>query len=541
MIRISQVKLPVGHTKEALTERIASILKIKPNQKRKGEESFSFRIEKRSIDGRRKPDLYYVYTVAVTAEEEEALVRRAANPSVTLAQKKVYTFPKPGDHACDGRIVIVGAGPCGLFAALQLAEAGYAPVLLERGQSVKKRREAVNAFWESGVLDTESNVQFGEGGAGTFSDGKLNTAVKDRDGKAAYVLEAFVRFGAPEEILFDSRPHIGTDILISVIEKMREYLLLFGAEIFFETHVTDLVVSQGRCRGVVTNRGILPAAAVVLAPGHSARDTFSMLQERNVSMEAKSFAVGFRVEHPQEMIDLAMYGRKKHPLSAAPYRVTSNFPNGRGVYSFCMCPGGFVVNASSEEGGVCVNGMSYSERGSKNANSAIIVSVTPKDFGGDGPLSGVLYQRRLERSCFASGGGAIPQQLLGDFIQNRKSTDYGDFASEAKGRTVLSNLRGLLAPELESSFLSGMAHFSRIIENFDRKDAILSGVEARTSSPVRILRDEQGQCSVKRLYPCGEGAGYAGGIMSAAMDGLRTASLIMEQYAPPRAEPVLFL
>ena len=528
MIKISQLKLPVGHSKHSLDAQIRKLLRLKPNAE------FSYEIAKRSIDARKKPDLYYVYSILVSVDNEKELVSRLRRPSVTLEEKKRYTFPEPGSLPLRGRPVIVGAGPAGLFAACQLAKAGYAPIVIERGARVRERTKAVEAFWESGILLPDSNVQFGEGGAGTFSDGKLNTGVRDPAGRGTYVLETFVRFGAPEEILYDNKPHIGTDVLMSVIERMHEYLEKHGTSFFFGTRVTDLVIEQGVCRGLLTTQGFFEAQAVILAVGHSARDTFAVLEQRGIPMEAKSFAVGFRVEHPQRMIDAAMYGEGQTlHLPAAPYKVTSNFPNGRGVYSFCMCPGGFVVNASSEEGGTCVNGMSYAKRDTANANSAIIVSVTPADYGGAGPLAGVEYQRRLERAAYALGGGRIPQQLYGDYVQNETSSGYGAFASQAKGKTVFANLRGLLSSDMERSFIDGMTHFSHFINGFDRKDAILSGMETRTSSPVRILRNEQCESAVAGIYPCGEGAGYAGGIMSAAMDGLKVASAVMRAYAPP--------
>jgi hypothetical protein len=354
------------------------------------------------------------------------------------------------------------------------------------------------------------------------------------------VLETFVRFGAPEEILYEAKPHIGTDILANVIQNMRRYMEEKGAEFRFETRVDDLIFEEGRLCAVAADGEEIPAEVFILAIGHSARDTFQMLEKRSVPMEAKNFAVGFRVEHPQEMIDRVMYGEQtKLRLPAAPYKVTSNFPNGRGVYSFCMCPGGYVVNASSQPGGTCVNGMSYSGRNGRNANSAIIVSVTPDDFAAAGcstvsaALAGMRYQEMLERENYRLGGGKIPQQLYGDFQQNVISSAYGDFDSQTRGAAVFSNLRGLMSPDMETSFQQGMTHFAKIVPGFDRADAILSGMETRTSSPVRILRDEQCESTIKGIYPCGEGAGYAGGIMSAAIDGLRVATAIMEHFSPP--------
>ena len=576
MIKINQIKLPVGHKSKELREQIRKILRLS------GKEDFFYEIVKRSLDARKKPNLFYIYTVHVKVNKEVQVLRKVHNPSVSVAKEISYSFlPDESQTLSDDcrkdtagtkktspcsditgrdklhhRPVIVGAGPAGLFAAYQLTEAGYAPIILERGRRVEERKADVERFWKTAVLVPDSNVQFGEGGAGTFSDGKLNTGVKDPRGRNRFVLETFVRFGAPAEILYDNKPHIGTDILATVIASMREYMISKGAEFRFNCCVTDILVENRRVRGVSVkkmDRGeasgeaggnsvnhhlpsqdeFLETDVVILALGHSARDTFRMLQARGIPMECKNFAVGFRVEHPQEMIDQAMYGDwKGTPLPAAPYKVTSNFPNGRGVYSFCMCPGGYVVNASSMAGGTCVNGMSYSGRNAANANSAIIVSVTPADFGSDDALAGMRYQEMLERKNYALGSGRIPQQLFGDYRQNVASSAYGDFASCTKGQTVFANLRGLMSDDIEQSFLLGMEHFSKAIPGFDRKDAILSGMETRTSSPVRILRDETGQSEVRGLYPCGEGAGYAGGIMSAAMDGLRSVSAVMAVYAP---------
>lgn len=550
MIKINQIKLPAGHKEKELEGQIRKILRLSDK------DSFSYEILKRSMDARKKPNLFYVYTVQVKVDGEAQVLKRVHHPSVSVMKEISYAFPssdgqdrnadpKPagaktnssfskteGTKKLQQRPVIVGAGPAGLFAAYQLTEAGYAPVILERGKPVEERKADVEHFWETGVLAPDSNVQFGEGGAGTFSDGKLNTGVKDPSGRNRFVLETFVKFGAPAEILYDNKPHIGTDILASVIANMRKYLISRGAEFRFSCCVTDLAVESGRLLGVYVNEEFLEADVVILALGHSARDTFRMLKDRGIPMECKNFAVGFRVEHPQKMIDHAMYGDwKGKPLPAAPYKVTSNFPGGRGVYSFCMCPGGYVVNASSMTGGTCVNGMSYSGRNAANANSAIIVSVTPADFGGDDALSGMVYQEMLERKNFCLGGGKIPQQLFGDFRQNVVSSAYGDFSSCTRGETVFANLRGLMSEEMEQSFMLGMEHFARVIPNFDRKDAILSGMETRTSSPVRILRDDTGQSVVRGLYPCGEGAGYAGGIMSAAIDGLKSASAVMGKWS----------
>lgn len=529
MIRINQIRLPVGSSEEKLRERIRKILHLKPGA------DFTYRIARKSIDARRKPKLYEVYAVRVHLPQEDALVKRLSNVSVCVEKEMAYRFPEPGEKRLTHRPVIVGAGPAGLFAAYQLAEAGYAPIVIDRGHRIEERMPEVERFWKTGVLDPDSNVQFGEGGAGTFSDGKLNTAVRDSTGRNDFVLDCFVRFGAPEDIRYESKPHVGTDVLKTVITNMRSYLEQKGTSFYFGTKMTGLLTGQNCCAGILcegkAGSRSFEADVVVLALGHSARDTFRLLKRQNIPMEAKNFAVGFRVEHPQAMIDDAMYGSQRTiSLPAAPYKLTANFS--RAVYSFCMCPGGYVVNASSEAEGTAVNGMSYSGRSGKNANSAIIVSVTPEDFGACGPLDGIVFQERLERANYRLGQGRIPQQLYGDFLQNTTSSAYGSFASAAKGATCFANLRGLMNPEMEHVFMQGMSHFAGIIANFDRKDTILSGMETRTSSPIRILRDPQCESAVRGIYPCGEGAGYAGGIMSAAIDGLRVASAIMQQYRP---------
>ena len=526
MIQINQLKLNINHTKAELEQKIRKILQLKK------EEQFSYEILKRSIDARKKPELFYVYSLGIRTAKEASILKKIHNPSVMLYKEKRYLIPEMGEDALKNPPVIVGAGPAGLFCAYLLTRAGFRPIVIERGKPVEERQKDVEAFWKTGVLKPDSNVQFGEGGAGTFSDGKLNTAVKDPSGRNQFVLKTFVEFGAPEQILYENKPHIGTDILSKVIANMRNYLIEKGADFYFETKASDFIFTGNKISQVLTDQKNFETEAVVLALGHSARDTFEVLKKHEVPMEAKNFAVGFRVEHPQSMINKYMYGTAGENLPASPYKVTSNFPNGRGVYSFCMCPGGYVVNSSSEERGLVVNGMSYSGRNGSNANSAIIVSVTEKDFGSSDALAGMYFQRKLEKENFLRGNGKIPQQLLGDFKENRLSKSYGDFSSETKGETLFSDLRGLMSEDMETSFLAGMEHFNKIIPGFDRFDAILSGMETRTSSPVRIIRNENLESSVEGIYPCGEGAGYAGGIMSAAMDGLKTAEAIIKKYRP---------
>lgn len=530
MLKISQLKLPVAHTREELEAKIIKILRIRPK------DLVGYQIVRRSLDAR-NAQLFYVYTVEAEVKRESEVLRQCKK-NVGKADQTEYQFPKLGEKKMLHRPVIVGTGPAGLFCGLMLARAGYAPILLERGQQAKERAKTVAHFWESGILDPQSNVQFGEGGAGTFSDGKLNTLVKDPAGRNRKVLRLFVEAGAPEEILYEHRPHLGTDLLIGIVSHIREEIERLGGEVRFETQVTDLKVERGVIKGlVIQNRNkepeVLQADQVVLAIGHSARDTFAMLKARQVPMQAKAFAVGVRMEHPQEMINQLQYG-PAYPsfLPAASYKVTRKTRSGRGVYSFCMCPGGYVVNASSEEGALAVNGMSYQARDSQNANSAMIVTVTPEDFDGTDVLSGVEFQRKLERAAYRLGEGRIPVQTFGDFCQRTPSVTLGAIEPCMKGAYTLSNVRELFPEKLSEALEEGIKGCDALLSGFARADALLSGVESRTSSPVRILRDEKMESLIRGLYPCGEGAGYAGGITSAAMDGLKIAEAIAKKYAP---------
>lgn len=528
MIRINQLKLPIEHSEQDLKDKIAKILRIQPEQ------LLSYQIRKKSIDARKKQELSFVYAADVVISNEEKLLSRNKNPNISKASDKQYVFANAGEEKLTSRPVIIGSGPAGLFCAYELALHGYRPIVLERGMDVERRTREVERFWQGGQLNTKTNVQFGEGGAGTFSDGKLNTLVKDVSGRNREVLKIFVDMGAASEILYWNKPHIGTDVLKEVVQNIRKETERLGGTYYFEHQLTDIETENGRIKSITVNDDKkIETGVLVLAIGHSARDTFELLLARGVTMEAKAFAVGMRIEHPQSVIDRSQYNGNSHSLlPAASYKLTANLANGRGVYSFCMCPGGYVVNASSEEGHLAVNGMSYHARDGRNANSAIIVSVNPSDFGAEGPLAGVAFQRELERKAFALGGGKIPQQLYGDFKENRVSTSYGDFASETKGSTAFANLRELFFKEVAESFIEGMETFPRYIKDYNRHDAILSGVESRTSSPVRIPRDEAFESNIAGIYPCGEGAGYAGGIMSAAMDGMKIAEAIAAKYQP---------
>lgn len=528
MLRINQLKLPISHTEEDLKRKASKLLRIPPSR------MLELHIIKQSIDARKKPELFYVYTVDVKVAEEGAILKKAKGNQITVSPEKQYHFPSSGEQPCKNRPVIIGSGPAGLFCAYMLAKAGYRPLLLERGADVDTRTKDVERFWETGQLHPNSNVQFGEGGAGTFSDGKLNTLVKDPYGRNKKVLELFVQYGAPEEILYVNKPHIGTDILTTVVKNMREAILRAGGEVRFHSQVTDLLITDGRLHGVVTQTGEeIPCDLAVLAIGHSARDTFRLLEQKGIPMEAKAFAVGVRVEHPQTMINESQYGMPKSTiLSAASYKVAEQLSNGRGVYSFCMCPGGYVVNASSEEGRLAVNGMSYHNRSGENANSAIIVTVTPEDYGDFSPLAGVAFQQELEQKAYQLANGKIPVQLYGDFCKNKVSTAFGQVVPQMKGEYAFADVRSIFPDEIAASIAEGIQKFNDKIRGFSREDAILSGVESRTSSPVRISRDETFMSQIRGIYPCGEGAGYAGGITSAAMDGIKVAEKIAEIYKP---------
>lgn len=529
MIQIQQFKVPIEQDGVPyLKTEIAQLVGLQES------ELLEFRVLKRSIDARKKPEVWYVYALAfscVSDALEQTVLKRLKKKKVQAKPYHVEVYSMP-QGANVFHPVVIGAGPAGLFAAYVLASAGCQPILLERGAPVEQRKADVLRFWQEGLLQPESNVQFGEGGAGTFSDGKLNTAVKDKLGRNHFVLETFVRFGAPEQILYDAKPHIGTDILMQVVSNMRNEIIRLGGEVRFHTKVCGLRFTEGihpQLTGVVCEDGTeLDCSQAVLAIGHSARDTFFMLHDSGIAMQAKEFAVGFRVEHPQEFINLHQYGETyAHRLPPSLYKLATTLDNGRGVYSFCMCPGGYVVNASSEPNRLAVNGMSYSDRASKNANSAIIVSVGATEYDMNDPLGAIAFQRSIEAKAYALGQGKIPQQLFGDFRENRSSTSYGAFSSENKGGSVFANLRTIFSEEMNESFLQGMAFFDRKMRGFAMEDAILSGVESRTSSPVRIPRDAFFESNVKGLYPCGEGAGYAGGITSAAMDGLKVAEAIL--------------
>lgn len=537
MIRINQLKLPVNHTEADLKKKAARMMRI-PEEK-----ILSLTPVRQSLDARKKNELLYIYSLnAAVSGKESAIIKNAKNVNVLFDKEKAYRFPEHGEEPLKERPVIIGFGPAGMFCGLMLARAGFAPLILERGEDVDSRAEKVNRFWAGGALNPESNVQFGEGGAGTFSDGKLNTLVKDPSGRNKKVLEILAEAGADPSITYVNKPHVGTDVLSLVVKNIRQEIIRLGGEIRFNCKMTDFTDENGQLTSITASQRqedgtskeeIIPAQAVVLAIGHSARDTFAMLAGKELDLQAKAFAVGLRIQHPQSQINLSQYGME-HPgsLGAASYKLTKQTSSGRGVYSFCMCPGGFVVNASSEDGRLAVNGMSNHDRAGKNANSALIVTVTPEDFPDNGPLGGVSFQRNLEEAAYRAGDGKIPVQLYKDFKTGAVSETFGDVEPAFKGGYSFANLRDVMREPLSEALVEGINSFGRTIPGFDRDDAILAGIESRTSSPVRIPRDEGLESRVRGLYPCGEGAGYAGGITSAAMDGLRAAETIVSRFSP---------
>lgn len=529
------MRLPVEHTRKQLEMKIRKRLRLGRDER------FTYEIIRRSIDARKKPDIYYSYEIDVNVEEgkERHIIKKSKDPQVIPHRTDRYRFPyshRNEKGICDTRPVIVGMGPAGLFCGYMLAINGFRPIILERGDAMDKREGKVERFWKEGILDPECNVQFGEGGAGTFSDGKLNTLIKDKAGIGREVLSILVGAGAPEDILYDYKPHMGTDVLKKVVINMRETIVKHGGEVRFGQKVTGFLIKDMCATGVVIHeKEILKSHQVILAIGHSARDTFQVLYDAGIPMEAKAFAVGLRVEHPQAVINDSQYGRPEHDvLGAADYKLVSRHLQ-PSVYSFCMCPGGFVVNASSEEGRTAVNGMSYSGRKGSNANSAVVVTVTPEDYGGNSPLSGIAFQRQLEEKTYRIGKGKIPVEYYGDYRQHvlREETHCDKvnvldhtYAPSIKGEWCFAPVHEILPSFLNRLLVKGMSEFGKMIQGFDGDHVLISGVESRTSSPVRIPRDKEMQSEVRGLYPCGEGAGYAGGIMSAAIDGIKIAEAV---------------
>ena len=528
MLRITELKLPLDHPDEALREAIVQRLGIRDEQ------LLSFNLFKRSYDARKKnSELLFIYTIDLEASNEAELLDKFADDhNIGPAPDVTYKYVGHAPADVQERPIVVGFGPCGIFAGLLLAQMGFKPIILERGKEVRQRTKDTWGLWRKSVLNPESNVQFGEGGAGTFSDGKLYSQIKDPQHHGRKVLEEFVKAGAPDEILYINKPHIGTFRLTGMVEQMRQDMIALGAEVRFQQKVTDLLVEDGQLTGVVLESGEqLHSRHVVLALGHSARDTFRMLHAKGVYMEAKPFSVGFRIEHPQTLIDKARLGKYAgHPkLGAADYKLVYHAKNGRSVYSFCMCPGGTVVAATSEPGRVVTNGMSQYSRNERNANSGIVVGIDPeRDYPG-GPLAGIELQERLETLAYEMGGSnyQAPAQLVGDFVAGRPSTALGSVEPSYKPGVTLGDLAPSLPDFAIEAIREALPAFDRQIKGYNLHDAVLTGIETRTSSPLRITRGEDYQSlNLKGLFPAGEGAGYAGGILSAGVDGIRIAEAI---------------
>jgi uncharacterized protein len=526
MLRLTNIILPLDHAEPELTAAILARLQVAP------EDLLSFTIFRRGYDARRRSAITLVYTIdAEVREEASVLARLQGQTNVTVSPDTSYKFVAHAAPDQPSRPVIIGFGPCGIFAALILAQSGFRPIILERGKVVRERTKDTWGLWRKRELNPESNVQFGEGGAGTFSDGKLYSGIKDPRHYGRKVLNEFVKAHAPEEILFVSKPHIGTFRLVKMVEAMRETIESLGGEFRFESKVTDLDIDKGQVRGVVLENGDRIATNhVVLAVGHSARDTFQMLYDRGVYIEAKPFSIGFRAEHPQSLIDRARFGKfAGHPLlGAADYKLVHHCRNGRAVYSFCMCPGGTVVAATSEAEHVVTNGMSQYSRNERNANSGIVVGITPDDYPGH-PLAGIAFQRELESRAYQLGGRTYdaPGQLVGDFIAGRPSTELGSIQPSYKPGVHLTDLALSLPSYAIEAIREALPAFDRQIKGYAMHDAVLTGVETRTSSPIRIKRQDNYQSmNTSGLFPAGEGAGYAGGILSAAVDGIRVAEAV---------------
>ncbi|EID4418023.1 NAD(P)/FAD-dependent oxidoreductase [Vibrio vulnificus] len=527
MIRLTELRLPLDHEEGALLEAITAKLGIP------AEQVLSFSMFRRGYDARKKTNIQLIYTLDIeVANQDKLLAKFSKDPHVRETPDMEYKYVAQAPANLTERPVVIGFGPCGLFAGLVLAQMGFNPIIVERGKEVRERTKDTFGFWRKRTLNPESNVQFGEGGAGTFSDGKLYSQVKDPNFYGRKVITEFVAAGAPEEILYVSKPHIGTFKLVTMIEKMRAKILELGGEIRFSTRVDDIHMEDGQITGVTLSNGEeLKSRHVVLAVGHSARDTFEMLHERGVYMEAKPFSVGFRIEHKQSMIDEARFGSNAgNPiLGAADYKLVHHCKNGRTVYSFCMCPGGTVVAATSEEGRVVTNGMSQYSRAERNANSAIVVGISPEiDYPGD-PLAGIRFQRELESNAYRLGGENYdaPAQKIGDFLKGRDPSALGDVEPSFTPGIKLTDLEKALPPFAIEAIREAIPAFDRKIKGFASEDGLLTGVETRTSSPVCIKRDKEYQSvNLKGFYPAGEGAGYAGGILSAGIDGIKVAEAV---------------
>ncbi len=537
MIRINQLKVKLQYNNEELIRCIARRLHIKEKDIK------SFNIIRRSLDARDKDNITYIFSVDIETDLEKRLLftfRKDKNISLSVSNK--YVLPPIKEINSTNRPVIIGAGPAGLFCSLYLAAYGFKPILIEQGDAVEERVKKVESFiGDHSQLDIYSNVQFGEGGAGAFSDGKLNSTVKDTNGRKSEILRIFAENGAPKEILYNAEPHIGTDILVDVVKNIRNKIIEYGGEVLFNTKFIDFYEEHGKILSIdllnkTKGRFTVPCDCLVLAIGHSSRDTYRMLYSKGINMAAKPFAVGVRAEHLQEDINRAQYGanyKEKYGncLSAASYKLTAHTKNNRAVYSFCMCPGGYVINSSSEKGKLCVNGMSYSARDGKNANSAIVVNVTPFDTDSHlNVLNGLKFQENIEKRAYDIGMGSMPVQRLEDFIEKKAGTQYGKVLPQSKGSVRMSDLNDIFPGFICESIKEAFSYFGKKIKGFDDPDTLLTAVESRTSSPIRIIRDSSMQSSIEGIYPCGEGAGYAGGITSSAIDGIKIFEEIYQKY-----------
>jgi uncharacterized FAD-dependent dehydrogenase len=530
MIQITELRLPIDHPPQDIELKILERLQIKPI------DLIGFKIFKRSHDARKNVALSLIYTIHASVKNEEELLQRfSADPHIKLAPDTSYHYLAKAPAHLKSRPIVIGFGPCGIFAALLLSQMGFRPIVLERGRAVRDRTQDTWGLWRKKILQPESNVQFGEGGAGLFSDGKLYSQIKDPQFYGRKVIQEFIKAGAPPEIEFVAKPHIGTFRLVGVVERMREEMIALGAEIHFSSRVTEFLIEKEAIRGVrlADGREFL-SDKVILALGHSSRDTFQILHDAGVYMEAKPFSVGFRIEHPQSVIDRARLGpHAGNPIvGAADYKLVHHAKNGRAVYSFCMCPGGTVVAATSEANHVVTNGMSQYSRNERNANAGIVVGITPQDYPG-GPLAGIAFQRSIEAKAYILGGSnyEAPGQLVGDFIKGVASTEYGSVMPSYKPGVHLTDLAQVLPEYAILAMREALPEFDKKIKGFAMQDAVLTGVETRTSSPLRITRGRDFQSlNIKGLYPAGEGAGYAGGILSAGVDGIKVAQAVAQSY-----------
>lgn len=523
MIKIRQIKILVNEDENnKLLQKISKKLKIALK------DIEEYKITKKAIDARNKKEIYFVYEVVVKVKNENRILKNNHNPDILKVENDEYQLPKKGKEKLQEPIVVIGSGPAGLFASFLLVKAGFKVIIIERGKEVIERIKDVEKFWQTGYLNTESNVQFGEGGAGTFSDGKLNTLIKDSRNIGKLVMDIFVLCGAPEEIKYLHNPHIGTDNLRIVIKNMRQKIIDMGGEFRFQTKMTDLIIEENKIKGIIVNENEkIITNNVILAIGHSARDTFLLLKEKKVEMENKPFAVGIRIMHPQKMIDDNQYGNFQKYLPPASYKLSYLMKDNRGVYSFCMCPGGYVVNSSSLNNKLCINGMSDYKRDSSVANSAIVITVNEKDYGYN-LFDGMKFQEKLETIAFDLSNGKIPVQKWIDF-KNNTLTDIKK-PLKIKGSYTCTNIRKVLPSFITSALLEAIPYFAKKIPGFDNEEAIIAIIESRTSSPIRILRNNNFESNILGLYPAGEGAGYAGGITSSAIDGIKVAEALIKKY-----------